>query len=211
MRNYISLIDKSFDQNWFIDINSDETVFEKNKYQMNYLYSYENEKNNSRTKSLDLAEDEKPIRIDDEQYKDYCELIYKMIKRDTFEIGYDNETTRFIRTEVKKDRDYVLKALQQVITEYSKDDGIWIAILYILSDLTYEESEPYGIFVAGSCLSKKNIQIKEMAIMLFEQWANDVALDFLSDMETGVNWLDSYITTVIEDIKLEMKTDGLSC
>lgn len=183
-----------------------------NDYSMRLDIIFETQKSDDQksTKSLLKQEASEQNILLDLDYDDYCEFVYSMIRRDEFELGYVNETIRFLEREVSKNKDYALKALQQILLKHSKEKEIWIAILQILSSLTYEESEPYSVYIAASCLAKKDIEIKEMAVNLFEQWSNKEAIEFLEDMGTGVIWLDKYIKNVIEDIKMEMEIYGVS-
>ncbi|WP_312654377.1 hypothetical protein [Proteiniclasticum sp.] len=164
------------------------------------------EKNSSKSHWYQETENTVLLDVSDAEYRDF---IYKLIKRDEFEIGYHNETIRFIKREIKKGRDKLLTTLQQILITYASDDDVWIAILNILSNLSYHESEPYSMFIAGSALSRKNIRIKEMAVVMFEEWCNGEALEFLREMETGVAWLDKYIASVIQDIETEIVNHDL--
>ena len=141
---------------------------------------------------------------------EYIDFIYRMIKRDTFELGYINETIDFFMKEVVTNRENLISSISNMLIKYSKDDELWIDTLYALSHLKYEHLVPHGVMIAGSALCRKNIRIKEMAIVMFEEWRNVEALEFLKEMETGVPWLDKYVDAVINDIERVINRDGVS-
>ncbi|MBK5253430.1 MAG: hypothetical protein JJE03_02990 [Peptostreptococcaceae bacterium] len=135
---------------------------------------------------------------------DFSEYIYLMIKRDEFEMGYENDCIKYIRAEVKKNKKDVLTAIQKVLLHHSKEKDVWIAVINILTSLSYEEIEPEGVCMVGTFFASKDIEIKELAINIFEQWSNNEAIDFLEEIQTGEKWLDDYIVTVIRDIRIRL-------
>ena len=80
-----------------------------------------------------------------------------------------------------------------------------VGILHIISHFDYEKVYPQGPTIALAALNINNPEIKECAVMAYENWSHVDSLSILKAIKVSETWLQEYINQVIKDIEEDMK------
>ena len=62
----------------------------------------------------------------------------------------------------------------------------------------------FGIVISGSALIHKSVEVKEMAIRVFENWNTIESYTFLKNCSLAPKWLEDYKNDVLANIEEEL-------
>ncbi|WP_333660913.1 hypothetical protein [Chishuiella changwenlii] len=126
------------------------------------------------------------------------------LKNQELEIDFKNSVELQLE-DLFNENEYVSKDwLNDVFTENFNDTKFLVNILKIIGNFNKELISSFGIVTAGAALSHKNVEVKEMAIRVFENWNTIKSYSFLKQCCLTPKWLDDYKNKVLSNIEEEL-------
>jgi len=126
------------------------------------------------------------------------------LKNHELEIDYKNHI-EFLLEELFLENEFVTKDwLNEVYVSNYNDTKFLINILKIIGNLDKQLLKSFGIVISGSALAHKNVEVKEMAIRVFENWNTIESYTFLKNCSLVPKWLNDYKNEVLANIEEEL-------
>lgn len=126
------------------------------------------------------------------------------LKNQELEIDYKNHI-EILLEELFQENDFVTKDwLNDIYVSNFNDTKFLINILKIIGNFDKELLNSFGIVTSGSALSHKNVEVKEMAVRVFENWNTIESYTFLKNCTLTPKWLDDYKNEVLSNIEEEL-------
>lgn len=149
------------------------------------------------------------LKKTNQEFKNHLILYFEPIflstlKTQELEIDYKNPIEVLLE-EFFIENEYVTKEWLNnlYITNYS-DTKFLINILKIIGSLDKNLINSFGIVISGSALCHKNVEVKEMAIRVFENWNTIESYTFLKNCSLSPKWLNEYKNEVLQNIEEEL-------
>lgn len=156
-----------------------------------------------------LATEKKSVVRNNNEFKKYIvekfqPIFVSTLKSQELEIDYKNHI-EYQLEELFKENDFVTKDwLNDVYIENFNDTKFLINILKIIGNFDKKLIASFGIVTAGSALSHKNVEVKEMAVRVFENWYTIQSYTFLKQCSLTPKWLNDYKDEVLLNIEEEL-------
>ncbi len=126
------------------------------------------------------------------------------LKNQELEIDYKNHI-EFLLEDFFLENEYVTKDwLNEVYVSNYNDTKFLVNILKIIGNLDKQLLKSFGIVISGSALVHKNVEVKEMAIRVFENWNTIESYTFLKNCSLVPKWLNDYKNEVLANIEDEL-------
>lgn len=147
--------------------------------------------------------DENQVNEERIQYfenKCYSKLI-NILQWQDMEYGCISEAEEYINSIKSGNLVAFYNWLNKVFIRNLHNPHVTLGILYAISHMPYEEVYPNGPLMAMTVMSHNNIEIREAAIRVFEQWDNKDQVSYLKSIRIEEKWLDEYLKKVISNIE----------
>ncbi len=126
------------------------------------------------------------------------------LKNQELEIDYKNQI-EFLLEKLFLENEFVTKDwLNEIYVSNYNDTKFLINILKIIGNLDKKLLKSFGIVISGSALVHKNVEVKEMAIRVFENWNTIESYTFLKNCSLVPKWLNDYKNEVLANIEEEL-------
>ena len=131
-------------------------------------------------------------------------IFVSTLKNQELEIDYKNNI-ELILEELFLENEYVTKDwLNEIYISNYNDTKFLINILKIIGNLDKKLLKSFGVVISGSALIHKSVEVKEMAIRVFENWNTIESYTFLKNCTLTPRWLDDYKNEVLVNIEEEL-------
>jgi predicted transcriptional regulator len=131
-------------------------------------------------------------------------IFVSTLKSQELEIDYKNNI-EFLLEELFIENEFVAKDwLNEIYISNYNDTKFLINILKIIGNLDKKLLKSFGIVISGSALIHKSVEVKEMAIRVFENWNTVESYTFLKNCTLTPKWLDDYKNEVLVNIEEEL-------
>lgn len=134
----------------------------------------------------------------------YAEIIRDLLITDDYVPGESSKTGLYLENLYRKDIALFRDSFQKSWLElYSYNEHHIANFICIASSLEYEmlEDRADALIIAG--YGHISPLVNESVIRAVEMWEQEKHIDYLANMRpTGINWLDKYKDSVIQDLKL---------
>ena len=162
--------------------------------------STDTEKKYSLSSSINSQNRQKLVSFDDK-----TSLFLSILKETDFEDGYENAAIIFFREMLNIDFATAIIWINNFYINNIDDYDVIEKVLRILSFVKYEEKTMAAFpIIATSAIALGNNQVKEAAIMAFENWRTKNCLNILKQIEVNTEWLNSYLQQVITELETEI-------
>ncbi len=140
--------------------------------------------------------------------KQFSDRLISLIKEESFEYGYDNQTDIFVRKLMNENRTVTKEWLNNIFNRNFGNSIVIIGILRLIARFPHSDIAPQGQTMATAALIHKNFEVQECAIRAFESWASLESLEILKNIDVHLDWLRDYLDSVIRDIEIKY---GIFC
>lgn len=136
-------------------------------------------------------------------YEKYSKIIFNFTRNDIIEDGIYSESEKFVLKLMKKNKYLTINILSFTISRYFNDDKLLISILNIISGFSSDilERDPCFKSLVISCLSNKNIFVKECALKFFENSGTINDITVLENTDIKETWLNKYREKIISYLR----------
>lgn len=121
-----------------------------------------------------------------------------------FEDGYLNEATEMFEEYYKEDPCISLFWMSGFYSDNLDDKVVIEGLLRILSGLEIQEYRKYVIPLVKASFNDVDPAVQEAAIMVAENWRNEMCLTALRQTEFSSPWIREYANKVIEELSEEL-------
>lgn len=122
----------------------------------------------------------------------------------TFEDGCENEATDFFQEMLAADASIALLWLHGFYAEHQDDHEAVEGILRILSMIDIPEYQKYVLTLVKASFNANDSAVQEAAIMIAENWRNEMCLKALETTVFANEWIKTYASKVKKELKEEL-------
>lgn len=134
----------------------------------------------------------------------FQDIFVSTLKNQELEIDYKNHIEVLLENYFLEN-EYVTKDwLNEIYVSNYSDTRFLINIIKIIGNLDKKILKSFGIVISGSALIHKNVEVKEMAIRVFENWNTIESYTFLKNCQLTPKWLNDYKDEVLSNIEEEL-------
>jgi hypothetical protein len=133
--------------------------------------------------------------------KDFKINFLSKVKRSYYESGYFSEADDYLIPFIIHNHPFYFDWIYELYRENYQDEYFVSNLLKILAHISYENITPICIKIAEESLMHESSEIKESAVMAFENWEYTDAIPMLEIIHFNDEFLDDYLRRVIEDLK----------
>lgn len=127
-----------------------------------------------------------------------------ILREENFEYGIKSQSEELVKEQMKQNALATKSWLNELfITSYGESD-ILLGILRVISRINEEEINPQGQTMALACMTHNSVEIREVAIRVFENWGSANSLNILKNISISPAWLKEYLDHVVQDLKEEL-------
>ncbi len=131
-------------------------------------------------------------------------IFVSTLKSQELEIDYKNHI-EILLEELFRENEFVTKDwLNDIYISNFNDTKFLVNILKIIGNFDKGLLKSFGIVTSGASLSHKNVEVKEMAVRVFENWNVIESYTFLKNCSLTPKWLDEYKNEVLSNIEEEL-------
>jgi hypothetical protein len=125
------------------------------------------------------------------------------IKYSDFEYGMLSELDEYLETFIDNDDPCCFKWIYDLYCDNYNDQEFIIKLLRTLAHIPAQKinSKSECIKIAQESIMRESLDIKENAVMAFENWEYTDAIPFLEKICFNDSFLDDYLQGVIQDLK----------
>lgn len=87
------------------------------------------------------------------------------------------------------------------IRYFVSSEKMLLGLLRVIESLDEKIIGSVGQTMAIAALVHKNLEVQEVGVRIFENWASEMSLNILKSVHVESSWLQSYIQQVIKDIE----------
>lgn len=122
----------------------------------------------------------------------------------SFEDGCENEATEFFQEMLDADASIALLWLHGFYAEHQNDHEAVEGILRILSMIYIPEYQKYVLSLVKASFNDKDPAVQEAAIMVAENWRNEMCLKALETTQFANAWIKSYANKIKKELTEEL-------
>lgn len=161
------------------------------------LYSNNVDDIDIRTNTNNLA-----VQVEVEKAKlRYYDKFVKILIEDEFEYGMTSRSEIILSRILENNYLIGKEILSDIFTKKYSNKEMIISLLRVISHFEYNVLAPQGMMIVASCFSNKDPEIIECAIRCCENWNNREILGILKNVDCRIDWLNNYLSEVINNIE----------
>jgi hypothetical protein len=123
------------------------------------------------------------------------------VKNSDFEYGFLSEADEYLEKAMKNNGSLCLELIYELYCDNYDDEKFIIGLLKTLAHIPWNKITDKCIRIVKESLGSKSIDIKENAVMAFENWEYTDAIPLLENTRFNDSFLDDYLQGVIQDLK----------
>lgn len=124
----------------------------------------------------------------------------RLLDSSSFEYGFSNEAELYVRRTLKDYPEFARGWLNELFVKCFPSSDKLGKFLRIIAHLDAEELGSVGQTFCVASLIHEDVEIKEQAVRVIENWGQSELAPLLSSIETGTRWLDDYIQQVAREL-----------
>lgn len=146
-------------------------------------------------------------QLDSELYscmKEFEDIFYSICMDEYIEDGYISNSQKLYST-ISKSYGKVVAGmfLNKIYMKNSRNSKIIKSLLFVLGQIDPADLRGVEEGILAFAILNKDYEIKDLALQCFEKWNSKRYLELLKSIDTGVEYLQNYIKSIIEDIESE--------
>jgi hypothetical protein len=126
---------------------------------------------------------------------------FEKIKSSHFEYGFLSEADKYLEEAMENDELSCFKLIDWLYRDNYDDKEFIIGLLATLAHIPAKRITPECINIVQKSLESESIDIKERAVMAFENWEYTGAIPLLEKTRFDDPFLENYLQGVIQDLK----------
>lgn len=140
-----------------------------------------------------------------ERFNSYNDKFVYMFHHISFEDGCNNEITETFDEMLKEDPIIAMVWMSGFYTDHQTDHDVIEGLLRLIALMEYPEFRKYILPIVKASFNDEDAAVQEAAIMVAENWRNQMCLDSLLSTKFSSEWMQDYANRVIGELISELK------
>jgi hypothetical protein len=133
---------------------------------------------------------------------EFKKTLFEKIENDDFEYGVFSETDKYLEKVIGDTYSLCFKWIYDLYRENYDNEQFVVGLLRTLAHVPRQKITKEAVAVAGESLECASCDIKENAVMVFENWEYTDAIPLLEKVSFNDAFLDEYLQGVIDDLRV---------